>query len=328
MANKSISKKPSKSAAKKKATKSVAVKKNAAKKKPVVKKKVTSSAKKAGAKKAAKAAPKKVVSKKTKPDTKAKAGKNTPKKKVILKPVKSSAKALPDKKKPVNTKQPNVKGIVTATKAKTTLSNPEKAKELKSPKSKGKEAEIPPGKVKIDPDEKFHNKAQRIIKELEETMDMDKVKPRIKVPVYSAPKPKQVFVQKLYEPVKTNKEKIQMEFEFRSSKVILFNYLSDSSGMAEWFADEVRSTDRDFTFVWEGVDVRAKQILFRDQYIVRYEWTDETDGTYFQFEIKEDFITSDIALMITDWVNPSEKASSKRLWESQVQSLRQLLGSH
>ncbi len=329
MANKSIIKKSSKSAVKKKASKPAAAKKNASKSKLVVKKKVTiSPVKKAVAKKAAKAAPIKQAIKKTKPELKTKAHKTAPPKKPVLKPIKSESNIVSDKKNPLKAKQPESINAVSVTKTKTSLGKPEKGKDIKTPKSKGKETEIPAAKVKTDPDEKFHNKAQRIIKELEETMDMDKVKPRIKVPVYAAPKPKQVYVQKLYEPVKTNKEKIQMEFEFRSSKVILFNYLSDSSGMAEWFADEVRSTDHDFTFVWEGVDVRAKQILFKDQYIVRYEWTDETDGTYFQFEIKEDFITSDIALMITDWVNPAEKAASRRLWESQVQSLRQLLGSH
>lgn len=206
---------------------------------------------------------------------------------------------------------------------------PVKAKEVSAPVTKGKgKTPEPVAKVKVDPEEKFHNKAQRIIKELEETMDMNKVKPRIKVPVYSSSRPKQVVQQKLPEPTNTNKEKYQLEFEFRSSKAILFNYLSDSSGMAGWFADEVRSSDDKFVFVWEGVEVHAKQIAIKDQQLVRYQWTDENDGTYFQFEIREDDITSDIALLITDWANPGEKETSRMLWENQVQELRQLLGSH
>lgn len=184
------------------------------------------------------------------------------------------------------------------------------------------------GKPKIDAEEKFHNKAQRIMKELEETMDMDKVKPRIKVPVFSGSKPKQNVPQKLPEPTNTTKEKFQVEFEFRSSKAILFNYLSDSSGLAGWFADEVKNHDDQYTFVWEGSEMNARQIAVKDQQLVRYQWNDESDGTYFQFEIKEDDITSDIALLITDWANPGEKETNSRLWESQVQKLRQLIGSH
>ena len=179
----------------------------------------------------------------------------------------------------------------------------------------------------MDHEEKLHSKTQRIMKELEETMDMEKVKPRIKVPGYAPPKPRPAPVLKLVEPANTKKEKYQLEFEFRSSKSILFSYLCDSSGMAGWFADEVKSSDNNYTFVWEGSETHAKLVALKDQQLVRYEWTDENDGTYFQFEIKEDDITSDIALMITDWANPGEKESAGRLWESQVQNLRQLIGS-
>ena len=156
---------------------------------------------------------------------------------------------------------------------------------------------------------------------------MSKVKPRIKVPAYAPSKPKQPVQLKLPEPTNTTKVKFQIEFEFRSSKGILFSYLSDSSGLAGWFADEVKSHDDHYTFVWEGSEMHARQTAVKDLQLVRYEWTEESDGTYFQFEIKEDDITSDIALLITDWANPGEKDTNSRLWESQVQKLRQLLGS-
>ena len=202
-----------------------------------------------------------------------------------------------------------------------------KAIPIKELKGKAKSVAVST-KSKIDVEDKLHSKAQRIMKELEETMDMEKVKPRIKVPTFIAPKPRIApAVIKLIEPENTKKEKYQLEFEFRSSKAILFSYLSDSSGMAEWFADEVKSSDNNYTFVWEGSEVHAKLVAVKDQLLVRFQWTDEHDGTYFQFEIKEDDITSDIALLITDWANPGEKEASARLWESQVQNLRQLIGS-
>jgi uncharacterized protein YndB with AHSA1/START domain len=118
-----------------------------------------------------------------------------------------------------------------------------------------------------------------------------------------------------------------VEFEFRSSPKILFTSLSDSSGLAGWFADEVHTKDDVYTFVWEGGESVAKLVALRDLHLVRFQWLDDTDGTYFQFEIKEDDITSDIALLITDFANPGERETSIRLWESQVQKLRMLLGS-
>jgi hypothetical protein len=177
-----------------------------------------------------------------------------------------------------------------------------------------------------DAEDKLHTKTQRIMKELEETMDLDKVKPRIKSN-YTPPKPKPVIPLKLVEPTNTKKEKYQLEFEFRSSKAILFSYLSDSSGMAGWFAEEVKSHDNDYIFIWEQSEIHAKLVALKDLQLVRFQWSDENDGTYFQFEIKEDDITADIALIITDWANPGEKEANMRLWESQVQNLRQLIGS-
>ena len=179
-----------------------------------------------------------------------------------------------------------------------------------------------------DAPEPLQAKAEKVIKELEETMDLSKMRPRIQagpspraLPKLNAPLPK------LPEPVNTTKVKFQLEFEFRSSPKILFTSLSDSSGLAGWFADEVKTKDDVYTFIWEGGESRAKLIAMREYQLVRFQWLDDTDETYFQFEIKEDDITSDVALLITDFANPGERESTIRLWESQVQKLRMILGS-
>ncbi|MEP7264093.1 MAG: START-like domain-containing protein [Bacteroidota bacterium] len=331
MAKKSTSVGSSKKTVKKEVKKSISAKKPVSKSNPVKNKKPVKAA--AKSKSVKKTAPVKTIKKAPVKNTKA-PGKTivtkTSAKVTAVKNSVSKQKPLDKKSKAVVAVKSVVKADINSAKNKKEKNTPPlKAKEVVAPVAKGKTKTPPPAaKVKVDPDEKFHNKAQRIIKELEETMDMNKVKPRIKVPVYSSPRPKQVVQQKLSEPTNTKKEKYQLEFEFRSSKAILFNYLSDSSGMAGWFADEVRSSDDKFVFVWEGVEVHAKQITIKDLQLVRYQWTDETDGTYFQFEIKEDDITSDIALLVTDWANPGEKENSRMLWETQVQELRQLLGIH
>ena len=174
-------------------------------------------------------------------------------------------------------------------------------------------------------------KAEKAIREMEETMDLSKMRPRLQAgsapPLRSFHARNQQQLPKLPEPVNTNKVKFQLEFEFRSSPKILFTSLSDSSGLAGWFADEVQTKDDIFTFVWEGGESKARLVALRDLQLVRFQWLDDTDGTYFQFEIKEDDITSDIALVITDFANPGEKDTNIRLWESQVQKLRMLLGS-
>jgi len=186
---------------------------------------------------------------------------------------------------------------------------------------------LKPVKDRNDVDKKMELKAQRVLKELEERMDLSKVKPRISVPM-PQPKPKPAPpIVKLPEPENTTKEKLQLEFEVRSSRNILFYYLHDASGLEGWFADNVKEKDGIYTFTWEGSTQVAKLVAMREHSLARFQWDTENDGTYFQFEIKEDEITGDIALIITDWITPGERESNGRLWETQVLALRHLIGS-
>ena len=268
--------------------------------KTIVKKKLVKNTKAAPKKPVAKKAIKKVIKKTVK--------------KVVIKNVAPGKTQVPSKK---------AKSIAKPiAKAKTkTATQPTLSKASKPVKP------LPPKKDRNAFDDKVQEKAARILKELEERMDLSKVKPRISVPT-PAPKVKSApAVLKLPEPVNTNKEKIQMEFEFRSSKAILFYHLSDNSGLAGWFADAVDTHEDTFFFSWGTSKQTARRVAIKELSLVRFQWDTETDGTYFQFEIKEDDITGDIALVVTDWANAGEKDSNIKLWESQVHDLRQLIGS-
>ncbi|MCX6291954.1 MAG: START-like domain-containing protein [Bacteroidetes bacterium] len=125
------------------------------------------------------------------------------------------------------------------------------------------------------------------------------------------------------------KEKYQLEFEVHSSPKILFNYLSTASGLEEWFADRVNIRDGEFIFIWEGSEARAKMLSRKDNQLVRYKWItdDKKDETFFQFEILTDEITSDVALIITDFATEEEKAENTLLWNSQIHNLMHHIGS-
>ena len=123
------------------------------------------------------------------------------------------------------------------------------------------------------------------------------------------------------------KQKVQMEFTVRSSPKILYSYLSTPDGLAEWFADDVTVKDGVYTFHWEGDESRAKMANKKENVVVRYKWLDVKDDSYIEFEIQTDDLTSDVALMVTDFVFPDEKEETHRLWESQVLALRHLIGS-
>ncbi|TAH43020.1 MAG: SRPBCC domain-containing protein [Bacteroidetes bacterium] len=129
-----------------------------------------------------------------------------------------------------------------------------------------------------------------------------------------------------------SKVKFSLEFEIKSSPKILYNYLSNASGLEEWFADKVNIREGDFIFTWEGSEQRARIVSKKDNQIIRYKWIDDEsddkdDDTYFQFEIVQDEITSDVALIVTDFSYPDEKEEDILLWNSQIHSLMHHIGS-
>jgi uncharacterized protein YndB with AHSA1/START domain len=347
--NKVVAKKAPSTKVVKKVAKPVAKKKMVAN--PIAKKKVV-------AKKVEKPiAKKKVVAKKVAPIAAPKVAKPAAKKSIVSKSVKPSAKTVFNKVEPKKiamsvakkivekpaSKKIVVQSITKQPAAKSTDKvkvNANKAAEVKPKvvaksikqaeksvptnvvaKSKGQ----PTGEEKVDP---LHAKAAKAIKELEERMDLSKVRPRLQA---GSPPPKPIRHKepplKLIEPTNTLKQKYSLEFEFRSSPKILFNSISDSSGLAGWFADEVHTKDDIYTFFWDQGSSQAKMVAMQEPRLIRFQWLEDTDGTYFQFEIKEDDITADVALIITDFALKGERETQIRLWESQIQQLKMFVGS-
>ncbi|MFM7218477.1 MAG: START-like domain-containing protein [Bacteroidota bacterium] len=121
-----------------------------------------------------------------------------------------------------------------------------------------------------------------------------------------------------------NKQKLTLEFEIKSSPKILFNYLSNASALEEWFADKVIIREGDYVFSWDGSEQRASIVTRKENQSIRYKWVGSED--YFQFDIVQDEITGDIALVVTDFTLPEDKDASVRLWESQIQELKHHIG--
>jgi uncharacterized protein YndB with AHSA1/START domain len=123
--------------------------------------------------------------------------------------------------------------------------------------------------------------------------------------------------------------KYSIEYEIKSSPKILYNYLSNASSLEEWFADKVTIREGDFIFHWDGTEQRAKIVTKKDNQLIRYKWLtdDKKDETFFQFEIQQDEITGDVALIITDFATDDEKDANKLLWDSQIHTLMHIIGS-
>jgi len=123
--------------------------------------------------------------------------------------------------------------------------------------------------------------------------------------------------------------KYELEYIIHTSTPILFEFLTTPSGLSEWFCDDVNIRDNVYSFQWDENLQNARLIKFIEESVVRYQWLDKNDNTYFEFRIERDDLTNDISLIVADFADtPEDKHSSTLLWNSQIDKLLSVLGSH
>jgi uncharacterized protein YndB with AHSA1/START domain len=124
------------------------------------------------------------------------------------------------------------------------------------------------------------------------------------------------------------KEKFHIEYIFdKASKSNLWNYISTAVGLAEWFADAVVVNGKMFTFFWKDYTNEAEVIGFIPLNHIRFHWLeDENSATFFEFRLQKIELTGGISLEITDFAEKNEKEDAVALWETQIKTLKRVLG--
>ncbi|PLX10809.1 MAG: hypothetical protein C0597_16145 [Marinilabiliales bacterium] len=125
------------------------------------------------------------------------------------------------------------------------------------------------------------------------------------------------------------KKKYELEYSINSSPKILFARLSTPGGLAEWFADDINIQGNIYTFIWEGAEQSAELLSKKDNQAVRFKWVDDDDDddySYFEFKIRIDELTGEVALVVTDFSEDDEKEDSIELWDTQISELKHALG--
>jgi uncharacterized protein YndB with AHSA1/START domain len=126
----------------------------------------------------------------------------------------------------------------------------------------------------------------------------------------------------------SEKVKFELEFPIQASPQLLFQYVSTPSGLSEWFADNVNSRGELFTFIWDDSEEKAKLLTKKNSERIKFQWEEDEDEDYFfEIRIQVDGITKDVSLMVTDFAEEDEVNEAKMLWENQISSLKQVLGS-
>jgi uncharacterized protein YndB with AHSA1/START domain len=124
------------------------------------------------------------------------------------------------------------------------------------------------------------------------------------------------------------KMKFELEYTLNSSPKVLFSRLSTPEGLCEWFADDVNVDGDLFSFYWDNTCSKARLSALKENRLVRFEWTDKEneESNYFEFRLNIEELTGDVALIITDFIDPEEKEDAISLWDSQITDLKRLLG--
>ncbi|MBX7093840.1 MAG: SRPBCC domain-containing protein [Flavobacteriales bacterium] len=127
----------------------------------------------------------------------------------------------------------------------------------------------------------------------------------------------------------SNKVKFELEFPLRSSNKVLYNSVSTPDGLSEWFADDVNIKNDIYIFKWDGTEERARLVSKKPFEHVRFQWErdDEEESTVFEFIIKTDPLTMEVALMVVDHADEDDVEDSQFLWNNQISVLKQRLGA-
>ena len=125
----------------------------------------------------------------------------------------------------------------------------------------------------------------------------------------------------------SDKTKFEIEFVIQSSPQMLYQYLATPSGLSEWFADNVNSRGKKYTFMWNDSEETADRLAQKTDSFIRFKWEeDEDEDTYFEFKIEVDDLTKDVSLLVVDFAEEDEVEESKMFWENQISELKHVIG--
>ena len=133
----------------------------------------------------------------------------------------------------------------------------------------------------------------------------------------------------MYPVNKKMSKKIQysVEYPVRCSPAILYEFLSTSSGLQEWFAEKVEDSDGIFSFSWSGSAEEAEVLEKEENRFIKFHWIDSPKEEYFEFSIEKSEVTNLTILVINDFAEKKDIKDQSQLWEAQVKELFHRLGN-
>ncbi len=122
--------------------------------------------------------------------------------------------------------------------------------------------------------------------------------------------------------------KLRMEYLFRASPTILYQFFTTPSCLVRWFCDEVDIHGNFYTFAWNGYTETAEIIDDIEEERVRFRWVEaEDEDEYLEFSITEAPVTGETILEVIDFCDNDEVDDQRQLWNTQIHRLQRETGS-
>lgn len=130
-------------------------------------------------------------------------------------------------------------------------------------------------------------------------------------------------------PKKQSRVQVVLEFPIKCSPSLLYSYISNASGLQEWFAHKVVTKSRtDYVFIYDdGQEMKAVLEKAVNNKLVRFKFENALKDEYIEIEIIVDELTEDVALKVTEFCNEDEKREIEELWHAQIDNLKHIIGS-
>ncbi len=123
-------------------------------------------------------------------------------------------------------------------------------------------------------------------------------------------------------------KKFTLEYGFKTTPKLLYTAISTPEGLSRWFADMVLTEEDVFLFKWEGSEQKARLVGFKENEYVQFMWLDELTEAekepYVEMRIRNEPVSSELALLITDHAEDADLDFNQRIWDAQVKKLQRL----
>jgi hypothetical protein len=124
-----------------------------------------------------------------------------------------------------------------------------------------------------------------------------------------------------------NRVKNKLEYLFHCSPKLLYRFISSPSGFEEWFADRVNVHNEVYEFYWDESSNKALLIENKINSHCRMRWMEADEEEFFEFRIRQDELTGEVSLTITDFCDANDLEDNQMLWDQSVQQLRSRIGA-